>query len=199
MIKGNGNRQRKCKNCDVKIPACDGFIAGVSFVCSSDCAFKLAVKERDKQRQKQVAKVKEEAKKERKRLAAKKQSLKPISKWMKEAQFWFNKYIRLRDKDLPCICCGRNADADIQWHAGHFLTTGARPEHRFNEDNCHKQTSYCNNHLSGNVAEYRKRLIDKIGLERVEALESDHEPKRYRADDLKAIIETYKAKCKELE
>lgn len=127
-----------------------------------------------------------------------KDKLKSRSDWMKEVQTVFNRFIRLRDKDEPCICCGRPATDEIQWHAGHFLTTGARPEHRFNENNCFKQTSYCNNYLSGNVAEYRKRLIEKIGLATVEAMESDHDPKKYTIEDLKELKRYYANKCREL-
>ena len=46
------------------------------------------------------------------------------------------------------------------------------------------------------MAEYRKRLILRIGLERVEAIEQDHEPKKYTIDDLKDLIATYKEKVK---
>ncbi len=51
---------------------------------------------------------------------------------------------------------------------------------------------------SGNIAEYRIRLIKKIGLDKVEWLEGPHEPAKYTIDDLKELIVKYKAKCKEL-
>lgn len=123
--------------------------------------------------------------------------LKTKSMWLKEAQAVFNKYIRLRDFDDPCICCDRHHPG--QYHAGHYLSVGARPHLRFDERNVHKQASYCNNHKSGNQAEYRKRLIRKIGEESVLALESDNEPKRYTIDDIKLIIAEYKGKVADLE
>lgn len=46
---------------------------------------------------------------------------------------------------------------------------------------------------------YRRGLIAKIGLEAVEQLESDNEPKHYTIDDIKKIKGIYKLKCKELE
>lgn len=64
--------------------------------------------------------------------------------------------------------------------------------------NVHKQSAPCNNHLSGNQAEYRKRLIKKIGEAEVLRLESDHEPKHYTIDDLKEIKAKYTAMAKEL-
>ncbi|WP_202116081.1 recombination protein NinG, partial [Glaesserella parasuis] len=108
----------------------------------------------------------------------------------------FNEYIRLRDKDEPCISCQRFHQG--QYHAGHYRTVKAMPELRFNEDNVHKQCSACNNHLSGNITEYRINLVRKIGAERVEALESYHPPVKWSAEDCKEIIKTYRAKIKEL-
>ncbi|HDL2201950.1 TPA: recombination protein NinG, partial [Mannheimia haemolytica] len=110
----------------------------------------------------------------------------------------FNKFIRLRDKDLPCISCGRHHQG--QWHAGHYKTVGGNPELRFNEDNVHRQCSVCNNHLHGNIVNYRVNLIEKIGLERVEFLErKDHPPLKLTIEQIKDLIKVYKAKCKELE
>lgn len=195
------NRKRKCKFCGnytadfIKVPA--------GSFCNMDHAVRFAMDQKEKiikrKQHAQKRAEKEQAKVQRAKHRAEKEAARPRSWYVKEAQRWFNKFIRFRDKDKPCICCDRLPTNDIQWHAGHFLTTGARPEHRFNEDNCHKQTSYCNNYLSGNVAEYRKRLIDKIGLQRVESMEQDCTPKKYSVDDLKGIIAMYKAKCKELD
>ena len=124
----------------------------------------------------------------------KRESIKPRSQWLKEAQTAFNQYIRLRDHDLPCISCGRHHKG--QYHAGHYLSVGACPELRFNENNVHKQCSACNNYLSGNIVKYRKRLIKKIGLDFVEWLEGPHEPKKYTIDDLKEKTRHYKAESK---
>jgi hypothetical protein len=52
--------------------------------------------------------------------------------------------------------------------------------------------------LSGNIVNYRIRLVKKIGAERVAWLEGNHEPKRYRIDDLKAIRDEYRKRLKEL-
>jgi hypothetical protein len=53
--------------------------------------------------------------------------------------------------------------------------------------------------LSGNQLEYRKRLIKKIGVDRVEWLENNaHIPKKYSIEDLKEIITIYRKKIKEL-
>ena len=147
------------------------------------------------------------AKRERIDRAETKQKLSDIAtkpELTKLAQKAFNDYIRARDYGKPCICCGN----PIAWSdkkstggvcdAGHWLSIGARVNLRFNEDNCHAQRKYCNNQLSGNAANYRIGLVERIGLERVEALESDHELKHWSKQQLREIAATYKAKLKAL-
>ena len=136
------------------------------------------------------------AKRERKETKERKAKLKTRRDWLREAQAAFNRFIRTRDEGQPCISCGRHHTGQI--HAGHYLSTGARPELRFTEANVHAQCAPCNNHLSGNIVLYRKGLIAKIGLEAVEALEGPHEPKHYSVEDLKAIKARYTAMAKEL-
>lgn len=127
----------------------------------------------------------------------KKAKLKSRSDYLKDLQKIFNQYIRLRDKDQPCISCGTNKK-DIQYHAGHYRSVGSTPELRFNELNCHKQCSTCNNYLSGNLINYRINLIQKIGIENVEALEKKHDPIKLSIEEIKLKTEYYKKKCKEL-
>jgi len=112
------------------------------------------------------------------------------SYWLKKAQQSFNAYIRHRDSELPCISCQRHHQG--QYHAGHYRTVGGNPELRFYESNCHKQCSVCNNHLSGNITDYRINLVKKIGIEKVEWIEGPHSPKKYTIDELKAIDKKYR-------
>jgi len=133
-----------------------------------------------------IARKKKDARVHKEKLEA----IKPKADYLKEAQREFNKWIRLRDEKLPCISCQRFHTG--QYHAGHLRSIGSAPHLRFNESNVHKQCSACNNHLSGNALNYRRNLISKIGLEAVEALESDQTPKYYTIDDIKAIKIKYK-------
>ena len=119
--------------------------------------------------------------------------------WKDSAQKAFNKFIRLRDAELGCASCNKPSSWRGQWHASHFKSVGARPDLRFNEDNCHKACSVCNNYLSGNVGEFRKRIIEKIGIDRLLVLESDDGPCRLSIDDLKNIRAKYLAATKILE
>lgn len=139
-----------------------------------------------------------------------KERIKTRSKWLSEAQGAFNDFIRERDKNLPCICCGNWPDSDDYkpggtWDCGHFKSRGAFPELRFEELNAHKQLKTCNGGSNKyakkgrTVSEgYRARLIEKIGQAAVDWLEGPHEPKKYTIDDLKAIKAEYKEKLKYL-
>ncbi|WP_025217146.1 recombination protein NinG [Mannheimia varigena] len=180
-------KQHKCKECGsyyIKFQS-------TQQVCSVKCAMAMG-KRKAEARRKQADKA------ERKERKQRLEKLKSRSAWLKDLQNIFNKFIRLRDKDLPCISCGRHHQG--QWHAGHYKTVGGNPELRFNEDNVNRQCSVCNNHKSGNIVNYRINLIEKIGLERVEFLErKDHPPLKLTVEEIKDLIKVYKAKCKELE
>jgi hypothetical protein len=95
------------------------------------------------------------------------------SQWLSEAQSAFNRYVRWRDRDDPCISCGKYVENKYggNWDAGHFRSRGSAPHLRFHLWNCHKQCARCNRFLSGNTAEYRIALIQKIGSTKVLALE----------------------------
>jgi hypothetical protein len=122
--------------------------------------------------------------------------LKRRADWLKDAQTAFNAFVRARDASEPCISCGRHHNG--QYHAGHFRSVGAQPALRFNESNVHKQCAPCNNHLSGNVIEYRIRLIGKIGAEAVAFLETEHAPRKWTIEELQAIKALYRQKLKQL-
>lgn len=178
------NKTRRCKGCKDYKPADGGIKVPLGWFCSGECASDWAWQQEQKRRSKAKAKPRRKVVHDR--------------RWhLKEAQKWFNKYIRLRDRDEPCISCGRYHNG--QYHAGHYLATAARPHLRYDESNCHKQCAPCNNHLSGNLVNYRISLIEKIGLEEVERLENDHNDNRFNIDDLKELIEKYKSKCKGIE
>jgi hypothetical protein len=159
----------------------------MSSYCSFECAVKQARKLQEAKHKRQQAEFKRETKR-------RKDKLKSRAEWLKDAQAVFNKFIRLRDEKDACISCGRHHQG--QYHAGHYLTVGACPELRFNELNVHKQCAPCNNHLSGNLVNYRIRLIDKIGLDKVEWLEGQHDPLKITIPEIKDLIAEYKAKIK---
>lgn len=159
--------------------------SGTQAVCGLKCSLRIAPLNRRAERAEKAA--------HKRKLAA----LKTRAEWMKDAQAAVNAFVRARDAELPCVSCGRHHDG--QWHAGHYLSTGARPELRFDERNIHKQCQPCNTHLHGNLALYRVELIRRIGLEAVEQLEGPHLPRKYTIDELKAIRDEYRSKLKALD
>lgn len=172
-------RQKKCRACG------DTFTPERQFqvACGIPCAITHT----------QTLKARNAAKATR---AAKTQA-KPRSKWMAEAQAAFNKVIRLRDKDRPCISCGTPTAG--KWDAGHYRSVGSNPALRFEPLNVHRQCVPCNQHKSGNAIEYRIGLVHRIGQEAVDYLEGPHEAQHYTIDDLKQIKADYNRIAKELE
>lgn len=163
-------------------------------VCGIDCAKSLAVSVRSKA-EKQAAIKQCKADRERK------ENLKTRRDWEREAQAAFNAFIRARDADKPCICCGlplSAGDVGGKYDAGHYRSTGSAPHLRFHEANCHAQRKQCNRWGAGRAVDYRLGLIARIGLEAVEALEADQTPRKYTVEELKAIRDEYRAKAREL-
>jgi hypothetical protein len=91
---------------------------------------------------------------------------KTILQLKKLATIHFNRFIRERDKEMGCISCGGKVE-----QAGHFYSAGHNAGLRFNEKNVNGQCVRCNHFLSGNLNEYRKRLIERIGLTEVQKLD----------------------------
>lgn len=168
--------------------------------CCPEHGLELSQRRRQKAAEKAPAKLKKERRQqereEKDKLKISKLAVKPTSYFKQQAQTAFNAYIRERDKDLPCISCGRHHAG--QYHAGHYRTTKAMPELRFDEDNVHKQCSACNNHLSGNIENYRPALIEKIGQERFDRLMGVHELPKWKREDYERIRDEYRRKLKEL-
>jgi hypothetical protein len=178
-------KDKTCKICKTRFKP----FRTTESVCSIRCAIELS----------KVAKKKQEAQKTKEWNAEKKvrkEKLMNRSDWMNLFQKVFNTYIRKRDEGKACISCGTY---NGQFHAGHYQSVGNCPELRFNEDNVHGQCATCNNHLSGNLINYRINLINKIGIKGVEFLErKDHEPLKLTVDEIKDLIAVYKKKIKNL-
>lgn len=176
-------KKKKCASCKNPFSPRNS----MAKVCKMSCALDYAEKESAKR----VAKD---------RAQRKRDFLANDVKFQKaKAQKAFNEFIRLRDAHLGCVSCDKGPDWQGQWAAGHYRTVGSRPDLRFNEDNAHKQCNRdCNMGKSGNVGPYRVELERRIGTERLASLESDGEPKRYRAEDYAEIAKEYAKKAKEL-
>ena len=159
-------------------------------VCDYRCAVKLPQKQRDKAFKAVTRAMKTEFNKKQK------------SWWNNEKNegstaYWFHRWVRFRDAELPCVsCCKTKA---YGWHASHFRSRGAAGHLRYTPDNCHKSCHECNSHKSGNIGPYRIELVRRIGLERVEALENDNEVRRWTVEELEQLRDRYRDLTKELE
>lgn len=190
-------KQPKAKTC--KSPACRASFVPQRLgqaVCSPACG--LAIKDVNQTKaRKSLAQV------ERREIKVRKEKLKSRADHLREAQAAVNEYVRLRDAHLPCISCDSTPnDNDLmtgsRWDAGHYRSVGACPELRFEPLNIHRQCVKCNRNLSGNAVEYRIRLVQRIGAEKVAWLEGLHPACKYTVEEIKAIKAEYRAKTREL-
>ena len=180
---------KKCRTCRQPFkPA-----RPMQVVCSPACAHTLARAKADK---KAAAEKRDDKRKTRAALEA----VKGLPELHREAQQAFNAYIRERDKERPCICCGQplafEALTGGGYDAGHYRSVGAAKHLRYDERNCHAQRKYCNSRLAGNVVGYRLGLIERIGLAQVEALERDNAPHKWTREEVRRIRDEYRKKLR---
>lgn len=173
-------RAKKCRVCKKEfIPK----RSTLQKVCSLDCAKIEGARQAEKKQKAETRKMKEE--------------LMTHSAWLKKLQVTFNAYIRERDKDKPCISCGRPLKG--KFDAGHFYSVGAHPELRFYPDNVNGQCVHCNRDKHGNLLEYAERLPQRIGESAFNALKSLRGmSNKLTVWQIKDLIEVYKLKKKEL-
>jgi len=182
-------KTRRCKNCKAKN---EKFIViGINAFCDND--FKCAAEfGRSKSKSNKEKAVKQKNAKQKREF--KQSDLKTRKEAAKKA---CHAYIRARDNGLPCICCGRVIGGVV--HAGHFLESGNNSFLRYNEDNIHAQSGYCNTYKGGNSDDYEGRLRVKIGSDRVDyLLENKGGAIKRTAKDYKDIENYYKDKMKQL-
>lgn len=174
-------RTRRCKNCGER------FLPTYSSVrethCQkSECFQEFLKAEMLKQAKKRKAKYYRESK--------------TLQDHIQDTQQVFNRYIRERDKGHKCISCQKPPKKK---NAGHYHNANNHWFVRFNEDNCHLQCEACNNSLSGNLINYRKHLLTKIGSERLSELDSiANKVANYTIPEVLEIKEYYKEKLKML-
>lgn len=100
-----------------------------------------------------------------------------------------NAYIRKRDENKPCISCQKRAVTE----AGHFIAQGSSGLLRYHLDNLNGQCAQCNRWLHGNLLEYRINLVKKIGLKKVEWLESHrHDTYKWTREELETLLKVIK-------
>lgn len=160
--------------------------------CASDWATKVAKQKADRANRE-----------ERKSLAERKAKLKTRREFIAEAQAVVNKVARLRDilAGHGCISCGARPD----WRfggsvdAGHFRSVGSAPHMRFYLPNIHLQCKRCNRDLGSNTVEYRKGLVERITISRVEEIESMQWTAKWSVEYLQRLKKVMNKKARRLE
>lgn len=207
-LQGRHPKPRKCQNAECGQEFVPRF-SSTQKVCSTACA--LATKDKHAKPARKAI-----ADRERKEIKARKERLKSRADHLKDAEKAVRDYRRTYELSIGsgCISCGKS-QGEIQaaqgwktggaFDAGHFLGKGARPELRLVPANIWLQCKSCNAGSSKYARKgltvsqgFRAGLIERIGLEAVEALEADHEPRKYTVEELKAITAKFRAMVREL-
>lgn len=196
---------RKCKACRAEfIP-----LRPMARACSIECALALAAAGR-------VKRERAAATADRRDARTKLERLKTRGEWLREAKVAVQRFRRLEElaKGSGCISCGRT-QAEVQgadgwrpggaWDGGHFFSKGSRPELALEPLNIWLQCKSCNGGSSKYArkgytvaAFFRVAVIERIGLEAFEAMESDHAPRHYSIDELREIKKNNSEKAREI-
>jgi len=185
-------RARKCSVRGCKEPATT--FTGLKGWCSPEHGAVLGLEAIAKKKQ-------QSAKEERKSDKVRKEALMGYWDWIAAVQEVFNRYIRLRDAGKLCIDCGKPFEPQKfggSMDAGHYLSRGSAHHLRFDERNVHGQRKNCNRPGGATREAFRNGMITRIGLEAVEALESDQASREWTIPELKALKAHYLEKIKQL-
>ena len=148
-------KQKKCKVCQVLFEPVKFAQSCCNYICAITHAKNL-------KKQKEQREWKQEK-------AVLKDKLKTLGQYEAEAKKSFQKWIRLRDKNLNCISCGIN-ETEL-FDGGHYKKAEIYSGVIFDPNNCHKQCRKCNRFLNGNELNYRQGLISRYGIEYADAIE----------------------------
>jgi hypothetical protein len=102
---------------------------------------------------------------------------------------FFNPWIRRRDIGKKCISCPKILRGIFD--AGHYYPS-TNFALRFDEKNVHGQCVKCNQHLHGNLIEYRKGILKRIGPIELERLDSEsHATRKWTRHELEDLMILY--------
>ena len=186
--------KRKCKSCGEYVR--EFIVTPKGVFCDYDSATKWAYANKSK-----GAEIVRKAQK--KKDTIRKKELKSVGDYVKEAQAAVNKYIRLRDRNKSCVSCGCKSVSVFGgykgaggWDAGHYRSRGSAGHLRFNLLNIHKQCVKCNRFNSGNAVDYRVELINRIGQDNVDKLESDNKTRKFTVEYLERVKRVFNKRAR---
>jgi len=135
--------------------------------CSPECAAEYAKLEREK--------------KDRQERQKGLQELKTKRDYIKEAQRAWNSYVRARDAGKPCCSCGAMPGQVFggSMDCSHYRSIGAAPHLRFHLHNAAAACVKCNRWLGGNVVSLRAGLVERIGEEKILAIEANNSIRKF--------------------
>lgn len=81
----------------------------------------------------------------------------------------------------------------------HYRSVGSAPHLRFHLHNAAAACVRCNRNLSGNIVELRKGMINRIGSEKIEAVECDQSVRKFTIEYLVRLKLIFAKKAKRLE
>lgn len=142
-------------------------------VCRSSCAQKRARAINEAKRAEEKAEIKR-----------RKEALKKISELEADCRKIVQEIARIRDRKDGCISCHVGQNYDGQWHGSHYRSHGGCSSLQFHLWNIHKSCAQCNKFKAGNIAEYRPRLVEKIGADRVEWLDNQPKSQKFSREHL---------------
>lgn len=193
--------RRKCKVCSAWfIPAYDN----IRWCCpehGAEYAIQLREKEKAKATARKLKEKKEADKADRQNMRKRRIALKTKSQWRKEAQDVFNRYVRLRDAGKPCISCGRMPEQKFggTMDCGHYRTRGAAAHLSFNLFNTAAQCVYCNRDRAGAQKAFELGLIERIGADRVEALNNNNTARKFDIPYFQRIKSIFTRRARQIE
>lgn len=174
----NKNTHKTCRACGVRYRKGDGDPTFRNW-CSSSCAIAIV-------KAQEAKKFKAETQRRREGLLTKRD-------YLKRAQTAVNAYVRIRDDGRGCVSCGITTG---KFDAGHYRTVAAASQHRYNTLQLWGQCSQCNRSKSGNIVEYRKELVRRIGIDRVEAIENDNRIREWDVEYLKRLAQVFNRRAR---
>lgn len=124
----------------------------------------------------------------------------PLTKLKKDARYWFQRWIRLRDLGNSCCYGSEYKLENIKlYDACHYLKFELYPEAGFDEDNVHGGSKGGN--IRDDHHQYRRWLLANKGEEFLNNLENKYVINRqtrfkFSREDLQSIITKYKTLCK---
>jgi len=126
-----------------------------------------------------------------------------LPKLKKKALDLYSELVKIKahnEGKLRCYTCDHELTLKTcNCQLGHYLSRGAYPGLTFHSDNSRPQCYRCNVHLHGNTIEFRERLINEIGYNKVTELElRRHTQVKWGRSDLLEMITSFTQQIKEL-